>query len=51
MSAPSVVGVYIFIICVLVPVLVYVLVKQLWNLPLQNGPGYFFGRRGSGGIL
>jgi hypothetical protein len=26
-----------------VPVLVYALVKQLWNLPLQNGPGYFFG--------
>ena len=43
MSAPSVVGVYVFIICVIVPVLVYALVKQLWNLPLQNGPGYFFG--------
>jgi hypothetical protein len=43
MSAPSVVGVYIFTICVIVPVLVYALVKQLWSLPLQNGPGYFFG--------
>ena len=43
MSAPSVVGVYIFIICVIVPVLVYALVKQLWNLPLQNGRGYFLG--------
>jgi hypothetical protein len=43
MSAPSVVGIYIFIICVIVPVLVYALVKQLWNLPLQNGTGYFFG--------
>jgi hypothetical protein len=43
MSAPNVVGVYIFTICVIVPVLVYALVKQLWNLPLQNGPGYFFG--------
>ncbi len=43
MSAPNVVGVYIFIICMIVPVLVYALVKQLWNLPLQNGPDYFFG--------
>ena len=43
MSAPNEVGIYIFIICVIVPVLVYALVKQLWNLPLQNGPGYFFG--------
>jgi hypothetical protein len=43
MSAPNVVGVYVFIICVIVPVLVYALVKQLWNLPLQNRPGYFFG--------
>ena len=43
MSAPSVVGIYIFTICVIVPVLVYALVKQLWNAPLQNGPGYFFG--------
>jgi len=43
MSAPNVVGVYIFTICLLVPVLVYALVKQLWNLPRQNGPGYFFG--------
>ena len=43
MSAPSVVGVYIFTICVLVPVLIYALVKHLWNQPLQNGPGYFYG--------
>jgi hypothetical protein len=43
MSAPGVVGIFIFIICVIVPVLVYALVKQLWNLPLQNGPGYFMG--------
>jgi hypothetical protein len=43
MSAPNVVGVYVFTICVIVPVLVYALVKQLWNLPLQNGPGYFMG--------
>jgi len=50
MSAPSVVGVYVFIICVIVPVLVYALVKQLWNLPLQNGPGYFFGVEVPGGF-
>ena len=43
MSAPSVVGIFIFMICLLVPVLTYVLVKQLWNAPLQNGPGYFLG--------
>jgi hypothetical protein len=43
MSAPSAVGIYIFTICVIVPVLVYALVKQLWNLPLQNGSGYFLG--------
>ncbi|HUD22544.1 MAG TPA: hypothetical protein VMQ60_06840 [Acidobacteriaceae bacterium] len=43
MSASNVVGVYIFIICVIVPVLVYALVMQLWNAPLQNGPGYFLG--------
>src|SRR5258708_2621180 len=43
MSAPNVVGIYIFTICLIVPVLVYALVKQLWNAPLQNGPGYFFG--------
>ena len=43
MSAPNVVGIYIFIICAIVPVLVYALVKQLWNAPLQNGPGYFYG--------
>ena len=43
MSAPSAVGIFIFIVCVIVPVLVYALVKQLWNLPLQNGPAYFLG--------
>jgi hypothetical protein len=43
MSVPSVVGVYIFTICLIVPVLVYALVKHLWNQPLQNGPGYFYG--------
>jgi hypothetical protein len=43
MSAPSEVGVYVSIICLIVPVLTYALVKQLWNLPLQNGSGYFFG--------
>jgi len=43
MSAPNAVGIFIFIICVIVPVLVYALVKQLWNLPLQNGRGYFLG--------
>ena len=43
MSAPSEVGICIFTICLIVPVLIYALVKQLWNLPLQNGPGYFLG--------
>jgi hypothetical protein len=43
MSAASVVGVNVFTICVIVPVLVYALVKHLWNQPLQNGPGYFYG--------
>ena len=43
MSAPSVVGVFIFTICLLVPVLTYALVKYFWNKPLQNGPGYFLG--------
>ena len=43
MSAPSEVGIYVFIICLLVPVMTYALVKQIWNQPLQNGPGYFLG--------
>jgi hypothetical protein len=43
MSAPNAVCIYIFIICLIVPLLVYALVKQLWNAPLQNGPGYFYG--------
>lgn len=43
MSTPNAVGMDIFTICLIVPVLVYALVKQLWNLPLQNGPGYFMG--------
>ncbi|MDP9049132.1 MAG: hypothetical protein M3O31_00190 [Acidobacteriota bacterium] len=43
MSAPTEVGIYIFMICLLVPVLTYALVKYLWNQPLRNGPGYFLG--------
>lgn len=43
MSAPSVVGVYVFTICVIVLVLTYALVTYLWNQPLHNGPGYFYG--------
>lgn len=43
MSAPSEVGIYIFMICLLVPVMTYALVRYVWNQPLQNGPGYFYG--------
>jgi hypothetical protein len=43
MSAPSEVGVSIFLICLLVPVLLFTLVKYLWNQPLHSGVGYFFG--------
>src|ERR1035441_4967095 len=43
MSAPNVVEINILMICVLVPVFLYALVKQIWNQPLHNGPGYFFG--------
>src|ERR1019366_8373424 len=43
MSASSEVGIYVFMICLLVPVLTYALVKYVWNQPLWNGPGYFLG--------
>src|ERR1019366_3349708 len=43
MSAPSEVGIYVFMICLLVPVLTYALVKYVWNQPLRNGPGFFSG--------
>jgi hypothetical protein len=43
MSAPSEVGIFIFLICLLVPGMTYALVKQRWNHPLRNGPGYFLG--------
>jgi hypothetical protein len=43
MSAPSEVGINVFLICLLVPVMTYALVKQIWNQPLQNGPGFFLG--------
>jgi hypothetical protein len=43
MSAPSEVGIYIFMICLLVPVMTYALVKYVWNQPLRNGPDYFLG--------
>ena len=43
MSAPSEVGINIFLICLLVPVMTYALVKQIWNQPLHNGRGYFMG--------
>jgi hypothetical protein len=43
MSAPSEVGISVFTICVLVPVFLYALVKQIWNQPLHNGSGYFLG--------
>jgi hypothetical protein len=43
MSAPSEVGIYIFMICLLATVLTYALVKYVWNQPLRNGPGYFLG--------
>lgn len=43
MSAPSEVGIFIFMICLLLPVMTYALVKYVWNQPLRNGPGYFLG--------
>jgi len=43
MSAPNVDGIFIFVICLLAPVLTYALVKYQWNQPLRNGPGFFSG--------
>ena len=43
MSAPSETGIFIVVICLVVPVLTYALVKYRWAQPLSNGPGYFLG--------
>src|ERR1035441_7027645 len=43
MNSQAEVAVYIFMIVVLVPILTYALVKQIWNQPLRSGRGYFLG--------
>jgi len=43
MTAPTAKTLDIISLCLIVPSFVYVLVTQLWNLPLKNGPAYFLG--------
>lgn len=43
MSGPTSSILLLSSLAIIVPARVYVLVRQLWQLPLRNGPGYFLG--------
>ena len=43
MSGPADSILLLFTLAIIVPARVYILVRQLWNLPLRHGPEYFLG--------